>query len=108
MRSSLSSSSLCRQQRPQPSHRLSHSECVIWPSRLCFQNSVDVLCCLVMNQSVLLSSLLSTLIQQCKPQSVLIAGEIAARYVNGCQDTRLQTLTTPFSQSQFTHLKRVD
>lgn len=61
-----------------------------------------------MNQSVLLSSLLSTLIQQCKPQSILVAGEIASRYVNSCQDTRLQTLTTPFTQSQFTHIKHVD
>src|SRR5690554_4494322 len=108
MRSSLSSSSLCRQQRPQPSQRLSHSECVICPSRLCFQNSVDVLCCLVMNQSVLLPSLLSTLIQQCKPQSVLLAGDLATICLNACQDTRLQTLTTPFTQSQLTQIQGVD
>lgn len=61
-----------------------------------------------MNQSVLLSSLLSTLKQQFNPQSVLVAGESARQCLKECQDTRSQTLTTPFSQSQLQHIDSVD
>ena len=61
-----------------------------------------------MNQSVLLSSLLSTLIQQFEPQSVLVAGESAKLCLNDCQDTRSQALTTPFEQSQLQQIDSVD
>ncbi|HAD31455.1 MAG TPA: hypothetical protein DCE77_07730 [Methylophaga sp.] len=61
-----------------------------------------------MNQSVLLSSLLSTLIQQFDPQSVLVAGESAKLCLNDCQDTRSETLATPFEQAQLKQIHSVD
>lgn len=61
-----------------------------------------------MNQSILLSSLLSPLLQQFKPQSILVAGDMGKLGLNIRQDTRSQTLTTPFEQSQLAHIHSVD
>lgn len=55
-----------------------------------------------------LSTLMAPMLAQFNPQSMLIAGDLAAEVVQWPQDTRLQRLTTPFTQQQLSAIKAVD
>lgn len=55
-----------------------------------------------------LSTIVHPLILQFQPNTVLIAGEVAANACKNMQDTRSLVLTTPFSIEQLHHAQAVD
>lgn len=61
-----------------------------------------------MNDSLSLSTLMAPMMAQFNPQSMLIAGDLAADVFQWSQDTRLQRLTTPFTQQQLSVISAVD
>jgi hypothetical protein len=61
-----------------------------------------------MTNSVALSSLLAPFVRQFNPQSILTAGDTAAMCLQIDNDTKLQHLTTPFSQQQLQTIQPVD
>jgi hypothetical protein len=61
-----------------------------------------------MTDSYALSSLLAPLVSQFKPRSILTAGETAAACLQTDKDTRLQHLTTPYSQQQLVEITPID
>jgi hypothetical protein len=61
-----------------------------------------------MTSSVALSSLLAPFVRQFNPQSILTAGDTAAMCLQIDNDTKLQHLTTPFSQQQLQTVSPVD
>ena len=61
-----------------------------------------------MTDSIALSSLLTPLIEQFNPKTILTAGETAASCLQTDNDTRLQHLATPFTQQQLQHIEAVD
>ena len=61
-----------------------------------------------MTDSIALSSLLTPLIRQFNPKTILTAGETAASCLQTDNDTRLQHLTTPFKQQQLHDIEPVD
>lgn len=61
-----------------------------------------------MNDSYALSSLLAPVISQFKPKSILTAGDTAEMCLQNVNDTKLQHLTTPFSQQQLLEISPID
>jgi len=61
-----------------------------------------------MTDSYALSSLLAPYVSQFNPKSILTAGETAAACLQTDNDTRLQHLTTPFSQQQLLAVSPID
>lgn len=61
-----------------------------------------------MNDVNALGELLKPVIEAFSPNSLLLAGDVAAACVQVHQDTRSRRLTTPFQQQQLTDLDTVD
>ncbi|MCX4189209.1 DUF6231 family protein [Methylophaga sp. OBS3] len=61
-----------------------------------------------MNDVNALGELLKPVIEAFSPNSLLLAGDLAAACVQVHQDTRSRRLTTPFQQQQLTDLDNVD
>ncbi|HEC59982.1 MAG TPA: hypothetical protein ENI24_10490 [Methylophaga sp.] len=61
-----------------------------------------------MSTSLDLTTILSPLIKQCQPQSLLLAGDIAIHSCNEWHDAKPYVLKTPFSIQQLVDLPTID